>query len=382
MGSPEWKLIMLSRLRHRLVVLFRFLFWMLPVFVSWTLPVFIVWRGPRGAVSLALRGLRWCLRLVWACICAQARLLRASPFAFYRAMCRRRDWIVAKVEYAHTESAKWRACWTGLKAPYSFLRMMGLSPQMAVGLLAVGSTAGSAVVVSETVFAERSFARGDSGTYSAPADVPVVYSDSDNTLKVDLGSTSVGVLTIEDVHVGTSFQGSTLPSGETSVVIIGGVATSTGFTGTWLEVGTLTVDRWRCNQMTLTNIETHTLNVVGNASDGQSISPTPATPRRRGIGGGNRADSMITSGGTYDQLRIQPITSGIDGKIDVLTLSNIFTKGGLCKLDRIRAGTVNIILNEVGAGNGFGTKDFTIATSTTYKVADLSDNVEVAISPP
>jgi len=260
--------------------------------------------------------------------------------------------------------------------------MMGLSPQMAVGLLAVGSTAGSAVVVSETVFAERSFARGDSGTYSAPADVPVVYSDSDNTLKVDLGSTSVGVLTIEDVHVGTSFQGSTLPSGETSVVIIGGVATSTGFTGTWLEVGTLTVDRWRCNQMTLTNIEAHTLNVVGNASDGQSISPTPATPRRRGIGGGNRADSMITSGGTYDQLRIQPITSGIDGKIDVLTLSNIFTKGGLCKLDRIRAGTVNIILNEVGAGNGFGTKDFTIATSTTYKVADLSDNVEVAISPP
>ena len=374
---------MLYRLRYRLIFLFRFLFWLLPVFLLWTLPVCIVWRGPRGALSLALRGLRWCLRLVWGyCVCAPARLMRASPFAFYRATIRRRDWVVAKVEYAHTESAKWRACWTGLKAPYSFLRMMGLSPQMAVGLLAVGSTAGSAVVVSETVFAERSFARGDSGTYSAPADIPVFYTEGDNTLRIDLGAVPVGEIEISSVTAGTAFQGSVLPSGETSVVIIGGVATSTGFTGTWLEVGHLIVDRWRCNQMTLTNIETHTLNVIGNASDGQSISPTPATPRRRGIGGGNRADSMVTSGGTYDQIRIQPIASGVNGQIDVLTLSNIYTKGGLCKLDRIRAGTVDIILNEVGAGNGFGTKDFTIATSTTYKVADLSDNVEVAISPP
>ena len=258
---------------------------------------------------------------------------------------------------------------------------MGINPQMAVGLIAVGSTAGTGYIASE-VFAEKSFSRGDSGIYSAPADVPTFYSESDNTLKIDLGSTPVGVIEISGVAVGTAFQGSTLPSGETSVVIIGGVATSTGFTGTWLEVGHLIVDRWRCNQMTLSNIEAHTLNIIGNASDGQSLSPTPSTPRRRGIGGGNRADSMITSGGTYDQIRIQPIASGVDGKIDVLKLSNIYTKGGLCKLDRIRAGTVDILLNEIGLGNGFAAKDFTVATSTVYKVADLSDNVEVVISPP
>ena len=376
---------MLYRLRYRLIFLFRFLFWLLPVFLLWTLPVCIVWRGPRGALSLALRGLRWCLRLVWGyCVCAPARLMRASPFAFYRAMCRRRDWIVAKVEYTHTESAKWRACWTGLKAPYSFLRMMGLSPQMAVGLLAVGSTAGSAVVVSETVFAERSFARGDSGTYSAPADIPVFYTEGDNTLRIDLGAVPVGEIEISSVTAGTAFQGSVLPSGETSVVIIGGGATSTGFTGTWLEVGHLIVDRWRCDQMLVSNVEAHTLNIVGNSSDGQSVSPSPsASNRRRGIGGGMRAENMTVSNSTYDQIRIQPITSGVNGQIDVLKLSNIFTKGGLCKIDRVRAGTVDVLLNEIGKGNGFGApKDFVIATSTTYQVGNVSDNVEVVISPP
>ena len=59
------KLIMLGRLRHRLIFLFRFLFWSLPIFVAWTLPVFILWRGPRGAASLALRGLRRSFLAVW-----------------------------------------------------------------------------------------------------------------------------------------------------------------------------------------------------------------------------------------------------------------------------------------------------------------------------
>ena len=375
---------MLSRLRRRLIFLFRFLFWMLPVFIVWTLPVFILWRGPRGAVSLALRGLRWCLRLVWGyCVCAPARLMRASPFATYRMLARKRDWIVAKVEYVHTESAKWRGCWKLAKFPYTTLRYFGVSPQIAVGLLAVGSTAGTGYIATEVVFAERSFSRGDSGTYAAPADVPIVYSDANNTLRIDLGSTPVGLIEISSVTAGTAFQGSTLPSGETSVVIIGGVATSTGFTGTWLEVGHLIIDRWRCDQMLVSNVEAHTLNIIGNSSDGQSLSPSPATPRRRGIGGGMRAENMTVSNSTYDQIRIQPITSGVNGQIDVLKLSNIFTKGGLCKIDRVRAGTVDILLNEVGKGNGFGApKDFVIATSTTYQVGNVSDNVEVAISPP
>jgi hypothetical protein len=331
---------------------------------------------------LALRGLRWCLRLVWACICAQARLLRASPFAFYRAMCRRRDWVVAKVEYANSESGKWRALFTTLRLPYSLLRSCGLNPQAAVGLLVVGSTAGSAVVVSETIFAERSFSRGDAGTYSAPADVPVTYSEEDNTLLVRLGSTPVGAITVRNVSVGTAFSGSALPSGETAAVLIGGVATSSGFTATWLEIGHLIFDRSRCNTFELSDVEVHTLTVSANASDGQSISPTPGTPRQRAIGGGNRADGMITEGGTYDQIQIIAPNSGVNGQVDVLTLSNLFTKGGACKLSRIKAGKIDILLNETGLGNGYSTKEFVIATSTIYSVFVNEDNREISISPP
>jgi len=329
-----------------------------------------------------VRGLRAVMRALWRGCCAQGRFLRASPFAFYRAMARRRDWLFAKVEYANSESKKWRTLFTAAKLPYTALRSCGLNPQAAIGLLVAGSTVGGGVVVNETVFAERSFSRGDSGVYSAPADVPVVYSDSDNTLRVDLGSTSVGEIVIENVTVGTAFTGSTLPSGQTSAVVIGGTAASSGFTETFLEVGHLIIDRWRCDTFEMSDVEAHTLNIRYNASDGQSISPAPGTPRARGIGGGNRADSMQTSGGTYDQIVVGAPTSNINGKVDVMRLENIQSKGGSCLLSRIKGGTIDVEYLEVGLGNGFGTKEFVIASTTVYKIANITDNVEVSISPP
>jgi hypothetical protein len=329
-----------------------------------------------------VRGLRAVMRALWRGCCAQGRFLRASPFAFYRAMARRRDWLFAKVEYANSESKKWRTLFTAAKLPYTALRSCGLNPQAAIGLLVAGSTVGGGVVVNETVFAERSFSRGDSGVYSAPADVPVVYSDSDNTLRVDLGSTSVGEIVIENVTVGTAFTGSTLPSGQTSAVVIGGTAASSGFTETFLEVGHLIIDRWRCDTFEMSDVEAHTLNIRYNASDGQSISPAPGTPRARGIGGGNRADSMQTSGGTYDQIVVGAPTSNVNGKVDVMRLENIQSKGGSCLLSRIKGGTIDVEYLEVGLGNGFGTKEFVIASTTVYKIANITDNVEVSISPP
>jgi hypothetical protein len=307
---------------------------------------------------------------------------KLSLYRAYRALRSGRDWVVAKVEYLQGESAKWRLVFNLVKSPYSFLRMMGLSPQMAVGMLALGSTAGTGVIVEATILSERSFGRGDSGVYSAPSDIPVVYSDEDNTLRVDLGTTPVGEITIENVSIGTAVAGSTLPSGQTNVVSIGGTAASSGFTATWLEVGHLIVDRWRCTTFEMSNVEAHTLNIRYNASDGQSISPVAGTPRARAIGGGNRADSMVTSGGTYDMLVVGAPTSGVNGKVDVLRLSNLLTKGGKCLLSRIKAGTIDVEFLEVGAGNGFATKEFVIATSTVYKSASLVDNVEVSISPP
>ena len=316
-------------------------------------------------------------------IAATPAAIGHSPLRLYRKAAVWRDWMLAKIDYLQGESEKWRRTFNTLKAPYSILRGLGLSPQMAIGLLAVGTTATTGVVAAEAM-KPPSFAAGDPGVYNAPLDSPIFSSKEFNTLRMDLGSTPIGLVMIEDITLGTAYENSALPSGETNVAIVGGkpAVADPAFTETYLEVGHMTVDRWRCTTMTLTNIEANTLIVRGNASDGQSISATAGTPRDRAISGGNRADDMLTSGGYYDQLKITAASSGVNGKIDRLVLSNIYTKGGPCVLDRIKAGTLEIILNEIGAGDGFATKDFQIATSVVYKSFENDDNIELSISPP
>ena len=309
---------------------------------------------PRNGILAALRGVLWVILVVWHWMCAQGRLLRASPFAFYRAMGRRRDWVVAKVEYAHTESAKWRACWTCIKLPYSGLRAMGLNPQMAIGLLAVGGTAGGGAIVEATILSERSFSGGDSGVYAAPADIPTSYSEGDNTLLIQLSAVPVGSIEISAIDLATSYANSTLPSGQTNAIEIGGSAALSNY----LEVGHLIINRWRCETFRLENTEAHTLNIMGN-----------------------RAENMSVENSTYDQIRITTPTNAVNGQVDTLRVSNLATRGGGCLISRVKAGTITIEYLTVGKGNGLSLKDMVVATTTSYSLADISDNVEELISP-
>ena len=307
-----------------------------------------------------------------------------SPITLYRRIVIWRNWVLEKIEYLNAESAKWKTTFNIAKSPYSLLRSLGFSPQMAVGLLTVTATAGSGVVVNETLLAERSFARGDSGVYLAPSDIPTSYSDKDNTLRLDLGATSVGNITIENISLGTAYTGSALPSGESNVIYVGGIVASSNptFAQTYLEVGHLIIDRWRCERLDISHSEIHTLIVSGNASDGQSISAVAGTPRNRGINGGNRADDMTTQGGYYDMLKITSASSGVNGKVDVLRLSNLYSKGGACTIKYIKAGTMEVTLNEIGGDESLATKAFTIATSVIYKSFTNTSNVEISMAVP
>ena len=308
---------------------------------------------------------------------------KRSPGKSYNKVKIWRDWLLAKVEYLQSESAKWKATFNILKSPYSLLRTMGFSPQMAASFLIAGSAVGGGVVAAE-VMAPPSFSAGDPGVYNAPIDAPIFFEEKFNTLRLDLGATSVGNVTIENISLGTSYSGSSLPSGESNVVIIGGLpaVVAPAFTETYLEVGTMYVDRWRCETLAITNSEIHKLVIKGNASDGQSISAVAGTPRNRGINGGNRADDMITSGGYYDQLKITSASSGVNGQVDVLTLRNLYSKGGGCVIDRVKAGTMEVTLNEVGGDSSLSTKAFTVATSVVYKSFTNEENVEVSMAVP
>jgi hypothetical protein len=308
-----------------------------------------------------------------------------SPVALYRSVVRFRNWFLAKVEYLQSESAKWKTTFNILKSPYSLLRAMGFSPQMAMTLLFAGSTVTTGVVANE-VFEGKSFSRGDSGVYSAAApilDTPVEWSEEYNTLRIDLGSTPVREITIKDVSIGTAFTGSALPSGQQNAVDIGGVGASSGFTATRLEVGHLIFEKSRCKKLELSDIHAHTIIIRGNAADGISIAPSPGTSRMLAISGGHhQAEKLETAGGTYDRIWIQAPSSGVNGKVDKLTLSNLWTKGGPCVLSKMTIGTLEILLNEVGIGDGFSTKEFTVATNVTGANITIEDNVEVSISEP
>jgi len=312
------------------------------------------------------------------------RAVLYSPITAYKRITIWRNWLLAKVTYLNEESAKWKTTFNIAKSPYTLLRACGFSPQMAAGLLFAGSAVGGGVVVEKTIFAEASFSRGDPGVYNAPLDTPIFSGEEYNTLRLDLGATSVGNITIENISLGTAYTGSALPSGESNVIYIGGIIASSNptFNQTYLEVGTLIIDRWRCERLDISNSEIHHLIVSGNASDGQSISAVPGTPRDRGINGGNRADDMITRGGYYDMLKITSASSGVNGKVDVLTLRNIYSKGGACTIKYVKAGTMEITLNEIGGDESLSTKAFTIATSVIYKSFTNTSNVEVSMPVP
>jgi|TARA_R100001530_G_C4290139_1_gene147806 hypothetical protein len=295
-----------------------------------------------------------------------------------------RDKVFSLIERLNTESVKWKRTFNVLKSPYSLLRACGVSPQLAITFLSVGSVAGGGAIVNETLLSERSFSNGDAGIYSAPLDTPVFADQEYNTLRLDLGATSVGLVEIDSISLGTAYAGSTLPSGQTNVIIVGGLpaVVDPAFAETFLEVGTMYVDRWRCETLTITNSEIHKLVISGNTSDGQSLAAVAGVPRDRGINGGNRADDMTTTGGYYDQLKITSASSGVNGKVDVLRLTNIYSKGGGCLIDRVKAGTMEITLNEIGGDSDLGTKAFQVATSVIYKSFTNTSNVEEAMAVP
>ena len=334
------------------------------------------------------------LKAWWRAFKAAPMAVVRTPVRFYRKLTVWRDWLIAKITYLNEESAKWKTIFNIAKFPFSLLRAMGFSPQMAVGILAVGSTAATGVVVNETILAERSFTNGDSGIYAAPSNVPSSTLEQemawrkenkqDNTLRIVLGATPVREIRIENVSVGTVYSGSVLPTvgnaSSTTAILVGGVDLDTD---TVLEIGELIIEKSRCKTMDFSNIDAHTINVIGNASDGQSIIQTAGTSRMRAIGGGHhQADAMIVNGGTYDRIWIDAPTSAVNGKIGTLILSNLYTEGGACSFLRMKVGTLTIQLNEVGAGDGFDDKDFVIAGTVTSANWTVTDNVEVVIAEP
>ena len=342
---------------------------------------------PMKVYRKAMTFLKKCVRAIRA----TPRKIIIGPVVLYRRLAKIRNWIFDKIEYLNAESKKWATVFKVIISPYSLLIKMGFSPNMALSVLVGLGVTTTAVTVDQTLLAEDTFENRSPGQYFAPSNVPSFYALNEpesatgmsyNTLRISLSSTAVDEVDIRAVSLGTIFANSALPQGATTAIDIGGLASKSN----WLEVGTFTIDGLRCQKLRLHDIDAHTINIIGNASDGQSIAPAPGSGisnRMRSIVGGNHmASALKTEGGTYDRLWIESAATGISGRVNKITLTNIYTKGGLCRLGRMKVGTLNILNSEIGNGDGLSAKDFTVETTVTGQVINANNNVEVLISEP
>ena len=309
----------------------------------------------------------------------------------YRAMVTGRDWLIAKVEYLNSESGKWKRVFQVMRSPYSLLRAMGLSPNMAVSFLAVGGVASTTVAVDQVVFSEASFARGDSGIYAAALfndekslDIPTELIEGDNTLQINLGARPVSEISISNVTV-NAYAGSSLPTGKAETILVSGNPTTTdpAFTATRLEIGTFIFEKNRCESLEFQDISAHEIIIEDNLSDGQSIVQTIGTGRNLAvIGGHHQADFLSTEGGGYDRIWIDAPVSNTNGRIGKLTLSNIYTKGGSCVLKNMDIGVLRISQNEIGGDSDLATKAFKVLGTVKASNWSVNRNTEKAMGNP
>ena len=356
---------------------------------------YIKWSISGGLITVGLLiHIRSITRLITA-IKNNPKLITDLPVNTYMKIKSGRDWLFQKIEYLNSESKKWKTFFNIAKSPYSLLRMAGFSPNTAVALLMAGSVASTGVVVNEAL-QDRTFENGDAGYYNSNApdgniNIPdqtleqaLKRQDGDNTLRIIVGTLPIQEVSISNVSIGTAFNSSTLPTYATNTataLLVEGTNSTTLSVATFLEVGELEFSQNRCKQLIVENVTAHSIEIIGNASDGQSITQSAGTGIRRAVIGGHfQSKSLKTEYGLYDFLHLSADTNNVNGKIGKLVISNTVSKGGKCHLNRIKADTVKINFNRVGAGTGFGSKDFQIKDTVNAVHWLVEDNVELLTS--
>jgi hypothetical protein len=363
----------------------------------WQSQGYIAWSISSGIIVLGLAIHIRSIGRLWRGIKATPRAIINTPVNTYRKLKAGRDFLFDKIEYLNSESKKWRVAFNIAKVPYTILTKAGFSPQMAISLLAVGGTVGSGIVVNE-VLADRTFEAGDAGYYSSNnptgnINIPdetleqaLKRQDSDNTLRIIVKTVPIQSVIVENLSIGTAYNSSTLPtyaSNTGNALIVEGTNSSTLSIVTYLEVGELIFEENRCDKLILRDIETHSIELVGNSADGLSISQTVGTGRQRAIIGGHfQSKSLRTEYGLFDFFHLSADTNGKNGKIGKLHIKNVVSKGGACLLNRIKADTVKIHKNYVGADSNLATKDLVVEGTVSAVHWLAEDNIEMLISPP
>ena len=335
---------------------------------------------------------------IYTAIKNDPKIITDLPVNTYMKVKAGRDWLFAKIEYLNSESKKWRAAFNIAKLPYTILLKAGFSPNTAIALLFSASTVGTGVVVNETILADRTFENGDPGYYNSnnatgEINIPdesleqaLKRADGDTTLRIMLNTIPIETVSLSNLTIGTAFNSSSLPtyaSNTGNALIVEGTNSSTLSIVNYLEVGELIFEENICDKLILRDIETHSLELIGNSADGLSITTTNGVARQRAIIGGHyQSKSLVSEYGTFDFLFLSAMTNAKNGKIGKLHIKNVVSKGGACLLNRIRANSIKIHRNYIGSDNNLATKDFVVESTVNAVHFVVEDNIEMLISPP
>ena len=339
-----------------------------------TAPFRLAYKGIKKSVIGVWRGFMGTLRA----IIATPRMIFTLPGKTYRGLKKLRDKVLSIVQYLESETGKWIMIWKFVKAPYSLLRAVGLNPQSAMAVIGI-ATVGTTTAVAVEALEPPKFSDAIAGEFYAPNDIPIFTDERFNTLLVTVSSTPLDSLIVSSTSLGTIYGGS-LPQGATTSVDISGTSANR------LTIGELTLDRLRCKQLKLSEINVNTLRVTSNIADGISFATSAGSglqTRSRNIIGGNHSAAILEqAGGTYDRFVVQVANGITDASIGELTLTDTLTRGGLCRLKFIDASVITIKDSIIGSGSGINSKDFVIEDTVMSQNTYLSGNLEMAVAEP
>ena len=147
--------------------------------------------------------------------------------------------------------------------------------------------------------------------------------------------------------------------------------------GARITVETLTVDGSACPKLTISDSEIHTLEVVDNATDGNSFGYSTTTLAEISV--------LSTRGMSYREHTDESfdwayVDGGAGGVVKTMALTfNAF--GGECRLSNLQVGTMTISNGRFGDGSGIdGTKTLVFETSTRVNMVTTSGNWETGVS--
>jgi len=193
---------------------------------------------------------------------------------------------------------------------------------------------------------------------------PPEDAEATGSLDFTINGKRLNRVTFENLNLGTG-------SGLTNVFEFSGTG------GNSIYVDVFTADGLVCRTFKFANMQVHTAVYKDNEADGNTFAFASGDPNDISIQSTRGGSTLSVTNDTYDKIKMT-VTSA-DANISSLLIKNVKTFGGDCLFSDLYIGRLDVINSYIGAGDGFGPKDFGFGTGVTIGTFTGDNNTEVLI---